>query len=134
MGYGLSEQINRQIQAHNITVRQGCHVDASITLSRRKPKTRPAYEVVSDREDRDDETDAQEVMRIIEVTQLGVDSEARWVRKGGKSGTRIHADKAYYSLKHRDSLKLRGIKNGIQDKAAKNNPLTRRQLQRNSLY
>jgi IS5 family transposase len=30
-------------------------------------------------------------------------------------------------------LKARGIKNGIQDKAAKNNPLTRRQLQRNSL-
>ncbi|MBV6447370.1 transposase [Nitrosomonas sp.] len=30
-------------------------------------------------------------------------------------------------------LKSRGIKNGIQDKAAKNNPLTQRQLQRNRL-
>jgi len=30
-------------------------------------------------------------------------------------------------------LKLRGIKNGIQDKAIKNNPLTRRQLQRNRM-
>ncbi len=115
-------------------------------------------------------------MRVIEVTQPGVDSGARWVKKSGKSvfgykqhaivdgnvlvlavettaanchdskplldllekahiqpGSRIHADKAYSSQKHRDVLKSRGIKNGIQDKAAKNNPLTRRQLQCNSL-
>lgn len=172
----LLARINEQIQAHNITVKQGCHVDASITQSPRKPKTRPAYEVVSDREERDDEADAQAAMRVIEVTQPGVDSEARWVRKGGQSifgykqhmvvdgdglvmavattaanchdskallglldkahiqpGIRVHADKAYSSQKHRDALKSRGIKNGIQDKAARNNPLTRRQLQRNSL-
>ncbi len=172
----LLVQVNNQIQAHNITVRQGCHVDASITQSPRKPKTRPAYEVVSDREERDDEPDAQPAMRIIEVTHPGVDSEARWVKKGGKSvfgykqhtvvdanglvlavettaanchdsklllvlldkadiqpGIRIHADKAYSSQKHRNALKSRGIKNGIQDKATKNDPLTRRQLQRNSL-
>ena len=48
-------------------------------------------------------------------------------------GTRIHADKAYSSQKHRDALKSRGIKNGIQDKATKNNPLSPRQLQRNRL-
>jgi IS5 family transposase len=173
---GLLEQVNRQIQTHNITVRKGCHVDASITQSPRKPKIRPAYEVVSDREDRDDATDARAAMRVIEVTHPGVDNEARWVRKGGKSvfgykqhtvvdddglvmavtttaanchdskpllglldkaniqpGVRVHADKAYGSQKHRDALKARGIKNGIQDKATKNNPLTRRQLQRNSL-
>ena len=161
---------------HDITVRKGCHVDASITQSPRKPKTRPAYEVVCDREERDDEADAQSAMRVIEVTHPGVDSEARWVRKGSKSifgykqhtvvdsnglvmavtttaanchdskpllslldkaniqpSVRVHADKAYSSQKHRDALKTRGIKNGIQDKAAKNNPLTHRQLQRNSL-
>ncbi len=82
---GLLTQINEQIQAHDITVRQGCHVDASITQSPRKPKTRPAYEVVDDREGRNDEADAQKAMQVIEVTQPGVDSEARWVRKGGKS-------------------------------------------------
>ncbi len=48
-------------------------------------------------------------------------------------GTRIHADKAYCSQKHREALKARGIQNGIQDKAVKNRPLTQRQLQRNSL-
>jgi len=172
----LLTQVNEQIQALDITLRKGCHVDASITQSPRKPKTRPAYEVVSDREERDDEADAQSAMRIIEVTQPGVDSEARWVKKSGQSvfgykqhtvvngdglvlavettaanchdskpllslldkaniqpGTRVHADKAYSSQKHRDALKACGIKNGIQDRAVKNNPLTRRQLQRNSL-
>lgn len=54
-------------------------------------------------------------------------------KAGIRSGIRVHADKAYCSQKHRDALKSRGIKNGIQDKAAKNGPLTRRQLQRNSL-
>jgi IS5 family transposase len=173
---GLLNQINRQIQAHDIEVRKGYHIDASITQSPRKPKTRPAYEVIGDREERDDEPDAQAAMRVIEVIQPGVDTEARWVRKGGKPvfgykqhsvvddsglviaaattaanchdskplldlldkaniqpGARIHADKAYSSQKHRDALKTRGIKNGIQDKAAKNNPLTRRQSQRNNL-
>jgi IS5 family transposase len=173
---GLLAEINRQIQAYNITVKQGCHVDASITQSPRKPKTKPAYEVVSDREERDDESNAQLEMRVIEVARPGVDTEARWVKKGDKSlfgykqhtivdgnglviaiettaanchdskplldlldkaniqpGTRIHADKAYSSQKHRDTLKSRGIKNGIQDKATKNNPLSPRQLQRNRL-
>jgi len=172
----LLAQVNGQIQAHDITVRKGCHVDASITQSPRRPRAKPAYEVVGDREERDDEADAQAAMRIIEVTQSGVDSEARWVKKGGKSifgykqhtvvdddglvmavtttaanchdskplldlldkadiqsGTRLHADKAYSSQRHRDALKSRGIKNGIQDKALRNNPLTRWQLQRNRL-
>ena len=48
-------------------------------------------------------------------------------------GTRIHADKAYCSQKHREALKSRGIKNGIQDRAVKNRPLTQQQLQRNRL-
>jgi len=48
-------------------------------------------------------------------------------------GARIHAAKAYSSQKHRDVLKSHGIKNGIQDKAAKNHSVTRRQLQCNSL-
>ncbi len=34
-------------------------MDASITQSVRKPKTKPSYEVVSGHEDRDDESDAQ---------------------------------------------------------------------------
>jgi IS5 family transposase len=60
---GLLEKINQQIQEHDIMVTQGCHVDASITHSPRKPKTRPSYEVVANREDRNDEEDAKAAMR-----------------------------------------------------------------------
>lgn len=63
---GLLEQINRQINVHNIIVTKGCHVDASITQSPHKVKTKqPSYEVVDDREDRDDEDEAKTVMRVI---------------------------------------------------------------------
>jgi IS5 family transposase len=41
--------------------------------------------LVNDREDRDDEDEAKAAMRVIEVIQPGVDAEARWVKKGGKS-------------------------------------------------
>ncbi len=173
---GLLEQSYLQIQAHQVTVTKGCHIDASITYSPRKPRTKTAYERVNDREDRDDETDAKESMKVIETSQPCVDVEARWVKKGGKSvfgykqhtvvddnglvtvvettaanqhdsqpllslldkagikpGSRLHADKAYSSQKHREALKARGIKNGIQNKATKSKPLTARQLQRNKL-
>lgn len=76
--------MNAQIQAHDIMVRQGCHVDAGITQSPHKPRTKPAYEIVSDWEERDDEADARAAMQVIEVVQPGVDTEARWVRKGGQ--------------------------------------------------
>jgi len=41
--------------------------------------------VISDCEDRDDETGVQTAMRVNEVTQPGadVDVEARWVKKDG---------------------------------------------------
>jgi transposase, IS5 family len=172
----LLEQINQQIQAFNITITKGYHIDASITHSPRKPKAKPSYEVVNDREERGDESDAQAAMRVIEVVQPGVDAEARWIKKGGQSvfgykqhtlvddnglvlavettaanqhdskpmltllgkaevkpGARIHGDKAYCSKKHREAFKLLGVKNGIQDKAVKNKPLTQRQLLRNRL-
>ena len=75
MGW-FAEQINQQIQVHNIIVTKGCHIDVSITQSPRKPKTKPSYEVVNDREDRDDEKDAKMTMRVIEVLQPGVDAWA----------------------------------------------------------
>ena len=36
-------------------------------------------------EDRDDEEEAKAAIRVIEVVQPGVDTEARWVKKDGKS-------------------------------------------------
>lgn len=43
------------------------------------------YEVVNDREERDAEADAQAEMKVIEALQAGVDTEARWAKKGGKA-------------------------------------------------
>ena len=73
---GLLAEINRQMEGRSLLVKSGSHVDASITHSPRKPKTKPTYEIVSDREERDDEANAQANLRVIEVTQLGVDGEA----------------------------------------------------------
>lgn len=161
---GLLEQINRQIQTHNITVRKGCHVDASITQSPRnlRPELLMKWSAIG-------KNGMMKRMRkqrceSLKLLSLSGDSEAHWVSSRGKSvfgykqhavvdanchdskpllslldkaniqrGACIHADKAYSSQKHRDALKSCGIKNGIQDKVAKNNPLTHRQLQRNSL-
>ena len=59
---GYFAEINQQIQAYNITVKGDYRVDASITQSSRKPKTKPAYEVVSDGEERDDEIEVEKAM------------------------------------------------------------------------
>jgi len=77
----LLEQVNRQIEALDVTVKTGCHIDASITHSPRKPKTKPTYEVVHDREDHDDETNAQANMKVIEAIQPGVDTGHVGLRK-----------------------------------------------------
>jgi len=73
---GLLEQINRQIQAHNVTVTKGYHIDASITHSPRKPKTNPSYEVVNDCDERDDETDAQAKCVLLKPHNL------TWILRG----------------------------------------------------
>lgn len=63
---GVLERVNQQIRTHGIMVTRGYHVDASITQSPRKPKIRSFYEVVNDREEQDDESDAKAAMRVIE--------------------------------------------------------------------
>lgn len=72
---GLLGIINEQIQRHGIMVTQGLMwmrvsriVNASLRASHR-----------------DDEVGAQAAMRGIEVMQLGGGTEARWVKKKGKS-------------------------------------------------
>ncbi len=80
----LLSEVNRQIEGRNLMVKSGCHVGGSITHSPRKPKAKPTYEIVGGREGRDDEADAQADMRVVEVTQPGVDNEARWLKKAGK--------------------------------------------------
>lgn len=74
--------MNEQIQVHDIMARRGCHVDVSITQSPHKPKTRPAYEVVSDREERDDEG-VNRMFEIIKnyINPFDVGSNAKYIQK-----------------------------------------------------
>lgn len=79
-------KINRQVEGCNLLVKPGCRVNASITHSPRKIKAKPTYEVVSGRERRDDEAGTRrQPMRVVEVTQPGVDAESRWQKKVDKA-------------------------------------------------
>ena len=76
----LLTEINRQLENHNILVRSGMIVDASITDSPRKPRGKKTYEAV---EDRNEESGAPET-KAIEKTQTHVDQDARWIIKNKK--------------------------------------------------
>lgn len=73
----LFKEINRQLEAHQIIVKTGAIVDASVIDTPLKPKGKTNYKVTVDR------TDTQEV----EVTKDyadSVDKDASWLKKAGK--------------------------------------------------
>ena len=80
----LLESVNGQLSHLNAMVSDGYHVDASVTISQRKPKGKPTYEIRTDRAEQDDELDAKQAMTVLSVADVGVDTEARWTKKGGK--------------------------------------------------
>jgi IS5 family transposase len=173
----LLNEVNRQLTNRSVMVKDGYHVDASVTLSQRKPTAKPALELAPAADTKDDDNKADTTQTVfVEVTQSGVDSEAGWTKKGGKylfgykqhtlvdnnglvqgvkttaanthdseamidvvekcnlpKGSRLCADKAYNSKKHTDYLTAKGLKNGIQNKAVRGKPLTKRQKDRNKL-
>lgn len=81
--------INSQLEDKGIKVKSGAAmVDASITDTPRKPHGKTVYEIVEDRkEDQrpDSEKDKEDSnMAIVKKVQPGVDTEGRWLKKGGK--------------------------------------------------
>lgn len=73
----LLQEVNRQLEAQQIIVKQGVLVDASVVNTPLKPKGKIPYEVTQDRED----------PKEVEVTQelpASVDKEASWLKKGKK--------------------------------------------------
>lgn len=58
-------------------MRSKYHTNTGSTRSSRKLRTKPAYEVVNDQENRNDETDVQANMNV-KTSQLGMNTEARW--------------------------------------------------------
>ena len=84
----LHKEFVNQLERHNIIVKTGGLIDASITDSPRKPKGKPQHEVVVDRAEEsrpEGEAKKEEAqVKLIKKEQPGVDSEGRWVKKGKK--------------------------------------------------
>jgi IS5 family transposase len=81
----LLQSVNIQINQYGFMLTQGVPVDASLTPSQRKPRSKPTYEVSPDRSDVDDETAASQAMDMVSVEESGVDTEARYTVKQGKA-------------------------------------------------
>ena len=85
----LLKKINRQLADHQVVVHRGTGIiDASITESPFCPKGKPTYAVVEDRKEDDRrEEDAEkerQAMQVIKQEKPGVDTEARYLKKGKK--------------------------------------------------
>ena len=79
----LFTEINRQLEQHNILVRTGVIVDASITDSPRKPRGKQEYEIVKDREEdiAKEDADKEETAKLVKKVQPHVDPDAAWIEK-----------------------------------------------------
>ncbi|GAD06064.1 mobile element protein [Porphyromonas crevioricanis JCM 15906] len=82
----LLRELNKQFEKHGISrIDQGAIVDASIVDSPYSPDGSIIIEVAKDREDArsQDALDQEEAYQYeLRRGKSGVDSEARWVRKG----------------------------------------------------
>lgn len=95
----LFKVINKQLESHQIIVKSGLIVDASLTDSPRCPKGKKQYEVVEDRKESEGESTESQTQaepqpsvqaapqpqpRLKEKVKAGVDTEASWLKKAGK--------------------------------------------------
>jgi transposase, IS5 family len=82
----IFQLINKQLEAHNVLVRTGAIVDATITDSPRKPKGTKVIEVVEDRAETNEAGQCllKEENKIEGSVKLAdaVDKEAGWIKKG----------------------------------------------------
>jgi IS5 family transposase len=93
----LFEAVNTQLEAHQILIKKGSIVDASVTESPRKPKGKKEYLIATDRmEDNLAIVEVAQVAgKVIEKQKPGVDTEAAWLKK---------ADKYHYGYKRHTSV------------------------------
>lgn len=73
----LFKEINTQLELHQIIVKKGAIVDASVIDTPLKPKGKTNYKVTQDREDIDE-------VEVNKDYPGSVDKEATWLKKGGK--------------------------------------------------
>lgn len=81
----LFKEINRQLELHNIIVKQGAIVDASIIDTPLKPKGKSKYNVFDqDKESSSDQESDLVTSSVERIVPSSVDTEGAWVRKAGK--------------------------------------------------
>jgi IS5 family transposase len=73
----LFKEINAQLSAHNIIVKTGVIVDASVIETPLRPKGKANHEVTTDRED-------EQEVSVDKTYPSSVDQEASWLKKRGK--------------------------------------------------
>lgn len=73
----LFKEINSQLEAHQIIIKKGALVDASVIDTPLRPKGKTNFEVTKDRED-------QSEVKVDKDYPESVDKEASWLKKGGK--------------------------------------------------
>ncbi len=73
----LFVEINRQLEAQGVIVKEGAIMDASITDSPRRHRGRKKNIVVEDRH-KDETAPAAEEANLVEKDKANVDKEARW--------------------------------------------------------
>lgn len=75
--------INSRLEEGNLMITKGVIVDASVTPTLRKPKGKKEYETIAEDRKEDNET-TDKIIEVKEKVKPGVDTEAAWLRKGGK--------------------------------------------------
>lgn len=78
----LLNLINDKMTEGGLIVNKGIIVDASVTVTQRKPGGKKEYEVCEDRKEGENENEGTQVLKVI--PQKHVDKEAAWLKKGGK--------------------------------------------------
>jgi IS5 family transposase len=73
--------MNKQLEKHQIIVKKGVLVDASITDSPLRPKGKENYEIVTDREQEDISEQEITAVKIVRVNSTEVDAEPAWIKK-----------------------------------------------------
>lgn len=86
----LLRKINKQLKSHKLILTNGhAKIDASLTESPYRPKGSPTYEIAQDRQEEDRDPDQfekeQDDQRLKKLSSLGMDDQARWLKKGKKT-------------------------------------------------
>ena len=102
---------NKQLEKHEVIIQTGIKVDASLTDSLRKPKGDIRYSIAEDRkEDEVNEEEQKKQTAFLKKQQgKGVDTEGRWVKKGGHF---------HFGFKHHDAVDENGLVVAVHTTAA----------------